>query len=78
MSKPQLVEPVPGIPIETAVLHQPVTVAGIVLGERTLNESLGKLLKGTNMYWTEDGLLLQNGTKKAIVPSANVAVAILK
>jgi hypothetical protein len=58
--------------VKSAVLHQPVTVPGLVAGERTLNPL--KLSPGVTMSWTLHGLLLSSKTKEALVPAANVAV----
>ena len=59
-----------GRKVVSAFLHQPVTVAGIVAGERTLNKNK---IPGVEMSWTLHGLLLSKDGKECLVPAANVA-----
>lgn len=65
--------------VETAFLHQAVTIPGYSKSEKTLNQTK---LPGIEMDYGPQGLSLiaknkAGKTFQAIIPSANVAIALL-
>lgn len=61
------------IPVRLAFLHQSVSIPGCTTNEKTWSEAK---IKGLKMWWTPAGLYVEVKNSKAIIPSANVAVAI--
>lgn len=64
-----------GLPIELAFVHQAVQIPGKFASERTLSNAK---VPGLKMEWLPSGLVLKVKGATAIVPAANVAVAVLK
>lgn len=63
------------IPVKQAFLHQAITVPGLIASEKTL---AAFKMPGLKMWFTPQGLLLELKGTQVIVPSANVANAILE
>lgn len=64
----------PGSPVKTAFLHQAITWPGVSGAEKTISATK---IKGVEIYWAPQGLVLQCKGQTCIVPHANVANAIL-
>lgn len=63
------------IPVKNAFLHQPVTIPGVINGERTLNDVKAP---GVKLGWCLHGLVATKDNRSALIPAANVAVMELK
>lgn len=63
------------IKIKGASLHQAVSVPGLMNTDKTLNSD--KCPKIDSMEWMSMGLVVKGAGRKAIIPHANVSVAIV-
>lgn len=63
------------IPVSLAFLHQAIVVPGKIGSEKTLSDAR---IKGIKMNLTPMGLAIEVRGTRAIVPSANVCVAVLE
>lgn len=63
------------IPIELAFLHQAVVWPGRIGSEKTLSH---QRIPGMKMFLKPEGLVITIRDQQAIIPSANVAIAILE
>lgn len=61
------------IPVRLAFLHQSVAIPGCTTNEKTWSDTK---IKGLKMWWTPAGLYVEVKGSKAMIPAANVAVAI--
>lgn len=63
-----------GVPIQMALLHQAVHWPGVCATDKTLSDFK---VKGLIMELVPQGLLLKCKDQLAIIPSANVAIAVV-
>lgn len=62
-----------GLDVKLAFLHQAVQIPGVMGNERTVSEAK---IPGIVMTWTTHGLIINAKGTTAIIPQANVAVAV--
>lgn len=82
MAKPALVQkPEPTqvnpdrLPVKLAFLHQSVSIPAALNTEKTLNKTK---FPGLEMFWANEGLWIYLKGQVAIIPQANVAIAVLE
>lgn len=73
-SAPEITQETNGIPVLSALLHQAISAGPSFGTEKSLNQTK---LPGIKMWLKPEGLVTQYKDCLAIIPSANVAIAVI-
>ncbi len=63
------------IELENVWLHQSITIPTLQINEKTLNATK---CRGFKFFWKPGYVIMDNGTKRCIIPDTNVAVCVVK